>query len=170
MLVFTNFSAVMDIRARATLNCAVDGHAVWDNFVAVWNQRTVRVDKKTRNADVDVGKMTCDNIEIATVDVHHILAATINRGKKNNHTMHIVCLEALSKKYKTKFQNKNMELKSVFVRTDNVPTQYRCQHNFINVVSMKDRHESLLLAHFLAMKSNFKGPHDGYGKEAAALV
>ena len=170
ILVFTDFSAVMDLRARDTVNCAIDGHAVCDNFIVISNRRTVPVEKEKKKGEVNIGETEHDDIEIATVDVHHFFAATIERGKKNDHAMHIVCLEALIEKYKTIFRNKNMVLKQVLVWTDNAPNQYRCRQNFVNVVSVTERHELLRLVHFLAIKMNFKGPHDGYGKEASAMV
>jgi hypothetical protein len=111
----------MDLRTRDTLNCAVDIHAVCNNLIVIWNQRTLKGETKKLKNEVEIGETTYNNIKIATVDMHHMFAASIERGKENDHAMYIVCLEELIEKYKTILRNKNMELKKVFLWTDNAP-------------------------------------------------
>ena len=70
-----------------------------DNFIVVSNRRvaTVKEKKKDENGN-ETGKTVEEQVHIATVDVHHFFAATLKKGKKNDHAMHIVCLDAIIKK------------------------------------------------------------------------
>ena len=88
-MIFTDFAAVMTLRAFQTPNFSVDGHAINDNFVVVYNREIVPVNEE--------GCETTKNIEIFEVDVHHFFAETISKGKKNDHHMHNASLDALVK-------------------------------------------------------------------------
>lgn len=117
LLIFTDFAAVMALRAFQVKNSAIDGHAINDNFVVIYNQRIVKVKEKDSKTE--------NNMEIFNVDVHHFFAETLSKGKKNDHAMHHVSLDALIKHYQTIFPMvTGEELKHVKVWTDNAPHQY----------------------------------------------
>ena len=117
LLIFTDFAAVMALRAFQVKNSAIDGHAINDNFVVIYNQRIVKVKEKDSETE--------NNMEIFNVDVHHFFAETLSKGKKNDHAMHHVSLDALIKHYQTIFPMvTGEELKHVKVWTDNAPHQY----------------------------------------------
>ena len=70
LLICTDFAAVMALRAFQTPNSCVDGHAINENFVVVYNRQLVEVgDNK-------------EKIETFDVDVYHFFAKTISKGKK----------------------------------------------------------------------------------------
>jgi len=43
ILIFTDYAALMALRARQAKNSSVDAHAICDNFVILWNKRVVNV-------------------------------------------------------------------------------------------------------------------------------
>jgi hypothetical protein len=170
LLIFTDFAAVMALRALETKNSSVDAHCVNDTFVLVWKKRNVRVQgtKKDENGhEVDIDEM----LRIFTVDVEHFFAETLKKGKKSDHAMHNVCLNAIITKYKAIF-DKEMPtpLRHVIIWTDNAPTQYRCRQNFIKVASVAERHPDIRITHRLAVPDNFKGVWDGLGKDPVLNV
>ena len=73
LLIFTDFAAVMALRAFQKKNSSVDEHAINDNFVVIWNRRKVTV--KEKNCETE------SEIEIFNADVHHFFAETISKGK-----------------------------------------------------------------------------------------
>ena len=153
----------MALRAFEATNSSIDGHAINDNFVVVYNREIVQVNEQ--------GCETPKNIETFEVDVHHFFAETISKGKKNDHHMHNISLDALVKHYQRIFREKmNVELKHILLWTDNAPHQYRCRQNFIKVLTVISRHEGINMTHRLAVVDNFKGVHDTVGKDPAFLV
>ena len=72
LLVFTDFSATLVLRALEAKNSSVDAHAVLDNFVCLYKRRKAKVKEKDKEEEV----------EIFTCDVHHFFADTISAGKK----------------------------------------------------------------------------------------
>ena len=81
----------MALRAFQTPNSSVDCHAINDNFVVVYNREIVPVNEQ----GCDITK----NIETFEVDVHHFFTETVSKGKKNDHHMHNISLDALVKHY-----------------------------------------------------------------------
>ena len=79
--------------------------------------------------------------------------------------MHNTCLDKIIEKYKNIFEKKGHTLKKVIVWSDNCPSQYRCRQNFLQIAMVRERHDDIELIHRLAVVDNFKGPHDGYGKQ-----
>ena len=73
LLIFTDFAAVMALRAFQVPNSSVDAQAINDNFVVVYNREIVK----------EVGEKKKD-IETFDVDVHHFFAETISKGKKRS--------------------------------------------------------------------------------------
>ena len=54
LLVFTDFASFMALHTFQMRNCSVDGHTVNDNFVCIYNQRTMKMkdlknEKENRN-------------------------------------------------------------------------------------------------------------------------
>ena len=168
ILIFTDFAAVMVLRAFQVKNSSVDGHAHCANFVVMSNPREATVTETRKENDVEI--MINDNMMIFTVDVHHFFAETMSKGKLNDHQMHIVSLDALIKKYKGIFCERGVELKYVNMWTDNCPNQYRCRQHFIQIASGEERHPGITITHRLAVVDNFKGVHDGCGKGPAHKV
>jgi len=171
LLIFTDFAASMCLRAFQTKNSSVDGHAVNDNFVCIYNRRKVKVKEKD-----DEGNILDDEekeITVFTCDVHHFFAETISSGKKNDHQMHNVALDAIIQHYKELFAESDFadELRHVIYWSDNAPGQYRCRQNFIKIASVCQRHGSgIKLTHRLAVEANFKGWHDAVGKDPAMKI
>ena len=174
MLILTDFASVLALRAFQTKNSSVDGHAVNDNFVVLHNRRIVKVRdiearKKKKDNEVEM-QINDEEIVICTVDVHHFFAETISKGKKNDHAMHNICLDAIIRRYQGIFAGRGDTLEHVIVWTDNAPTQYRCRHTFLKVASVVERHPGIKISHRLAVPDNFKGIHDAVGKDPAHLV
>ena len=80
LLIFTDFAAVMSLRSFQTKNSSVDGHAVNENFVCLYNRRKVTVTEKRMENEVEIE--VNGELYIFTVDVHHFFAETISKGKK----------------------------------------------------------------------------------------
>ena len=120
LLILTDFAATMVLWAFQTKNSSVDGYAVHGNFVCMYNRRTVKVKDKD-----DEGEPS-EEVQIHTVDVHHLFAETISQGKKPDHAMHNICLDAIITRYKSIFQDEfSITLDHVKLWTDNAPGQYR---------------------------------------------
>ena len=165
LIILTDFAAVMDLRAAEAKNSSVDSHAVNDNFVCLHRPRTVRVKGKEKNENGDEVE-TSEDIKIFETNVHHFFAETYSKGKKTDHPMHNICLDAIVKHYRQIIPG----LKRIILYSDNAPAQYRCRQNFIKVASFEERHPGIALVHRLAVSCNFKGPHDAVGKEPAQLA
>lgn len=158
LIIQTDFAATPNLAANEKLNCATDSHAVIDNFVCLYGREDVTVTDKD-NGDKET-------VVVFTVDVHHFLAETFSKGKKNDHAMHNACLDALIKHYKSVWEERfGVPLRVVIVRTDNAPHQYRCRHT-IMYVAMSD----IIIMHYLAVPSQFKGTHDQVGKDLKWLI
>jgi len=170
LLIFTDFASSMALRAFQTVNSSVDGHAVNDNFVCIYNRRTTTVKDKKKGENGEEVE-TEDSIEIFTVDVHHFFGETISKGKKNDHAMHNVGFDDLTNTYKQIFIDKmGVPLENIIIWTDNAPNQYRCRQNFLKVASIEERHPGIRVTHRLAVPHNFKGNHDAVGKDPAQIV
>ena len=48
LLILMDFAAVMSLCAFQTKNSAVNDHAVCNNFVCIWNRRSVHLTKKRK--------------------------------------------------------------------------------------------------------------------------
>ena len=161
LLVFTDFSATLVLRALEAKNSSVDAHAVLDNFVCLYKRRKAKVKEKDKEEEV----------EIFTCDVHHFFADTISAGKKSDHVMHNTCFDVVIPFYERHFKEElGTKLEVVKVWTDNAPTQYRCRQNFLQVAKVKERHPNIKLIHRLAVVDNFKGAHDSYGKDPKRFI
>ena len=104
LLVFTDFAAVMALRAFQTKNSSVDGHAVNDNFVCISNRRIATVEEKKKTKDKSV--LVSYDLEVFDVDVHHYFEETYSSGKKTDHVMHNVCLDNTISLYRKEFQKR----------------------------------------------------------------
>ena len=170
LLILTDFSAVMCLRAFQVKNSSVDGHASNANFVCIWNRREVSYTESKKDGDVVME--TNETTQIFTVDVHHFFAETFSKGKGGNHAMHNACIDKLITHYKKRFMEElGIPLTSVIYWTDNAPHQYRCRQCFVWDAMLKARHPDLeKITHRLAVVDNFKGNHDAVGKGPAHLV
>eukprot|EP00986_Skeletonema_menzelii_P017430 scaffold19452_cov150-Skeletonema_menzelii.AAC.1 len=169
IIIFTDFAAVMALRAREAKNSSVDAHAICCNQVVLWNKRVVKVSGKRKGEDgeeVDIE----EEITISNCDYIHFFAETFEPGKKNDHSMHNTGLDDTIETYRAKLRELGIELKRVIIWTDNAPHQYRCRQTFIQVASVELRHPGIEVVHCLAIVDNFKGIHDAIGKEPSRLV
>jgi hypothetical protein len=83
LLIFSDFATSMCLRAAETKNSSVDAHTVNDNFVVIWNRRSVNLKTKmTRLGQVDLDEEEWEHLTIWSCDVHHFFAATMSKGKK----------------------------------------------------------------------------------------
>ena len=73
LLIFTDFAAVMALRAFQAKKSSVDAHAVNDNFVCVYNRRNENVKKKKKKSDINVVQDEFESIGIYNVDIHYFL-------------------------------------------------------------------------------------------------
>eukprot|EP00956_Cyclotella_meneghiniana_P028855 scaffold68305_cov22-Cyclotella_meneghiniana.AAC.1 len=171
LLIFTDFAASMALRAAEAKNSSVNAHAVNDNFVVVYNKRTVKLKERKKRKHIEVlNEDEQEDLTIWTCDVHHFFAESMSKGKKNDHAMHNTSLDAVIKKYAEVFETLGNKLEVVIVWSDNAPTQYRCRQNFIQVASVEERHPGIVIIHRTAVVDQFKGNHDAVGKDAAVLV
>ncbi len=86
ILIFTDYAALMALRALETKNSSVDAHAIVANFVVFSNKRVVKVKGKKKGEDckeVDIE----EEVTISNVDVTHYFAEMFERGKKNDHAI-----------------------------------------------------------------------------------
>ena len=169
LLVFTDFAAVMALRAFQTKNASVDGHAVNDNFVCISNRHQCTIEEKEKNLNNTIE--VSNEILVFDADVHPYFEETYTPGKKTDHAMHNICLDNTISYYKEEFKRRNnCELESIIVWTDNAPTQYRCRQNFLKAASISERHKGISITHRLAVVDNFKGFHDAIGKDPAQMT
>ena len=62
------------------------------------------------------------------------------------------------------------KLRHVVLWTDGAPGQYRLKENYLKVADFPVRHGGVTITHYFMATANFKGPHDGAGKDARLLV
>jgi hypothetical protein len=171
ILIFTDFAASMALRAAETKNSSADAHAVNDNFVVVYNKRSVTLEtNKIRSGIVELEEADRVPLTIWTCDVHHFFAETMSKGKKNDHAMHNTSLDALIKHYIPVFESIGTSLEVAIIWSDNAPYQYRCRQNFMKIATVEERHPGIKFIHRLAVVDQFKGNHDAVGKDPARLI
>jgi hypothetical protein len=155
LLVFTDFSATMDLRAGETDNSSVDGHAVLDTFVVLHSPRTVKVMKNDKEIIARVHEC----------DVWHHFGDTISKGKKNDHVFHNACLVDIVDYYRRTFKRDNKPtIDEILLWTDNCAGQYKCNQNFWKIASFSEVFPGISIKHRFAQKYHFKGVWDGAGK------
>ena len=169
LLICTDYAVTMNLRAKETTNSSVNAHAINDNFVCINNRRVSEA--KVKQKENGEESVTTEQVTLFAVNVHHFFAETISKDKKTDHAMHNCDLDAIIKKYRTKFEEEmGCQLRTVILWTDNAPTQYRCRQNFTKVASAEERHPGIKIIHRLAVVDQFKGYHDAVGKDPAHLV
>jgi hypothetical protein len=156
ILVFTDFSASPDLRAKMTNNCSADAHAVLDIFVILHSRRKLSVEKE--GAMVSTLVYNCD--------VWYFFGSTLSKGKKNNHVFHNSCLDHIVHHYNRKIPN----LSRVGVWTDNCAGQYKCRQNFFKAVLFPARVAGISVTHKFSQKYHFKGVWDAAGKVIKAQM
>jgi hypothetical protein len=110
IILLTDFSATLDLRAGEVENCSVNGHAVLDTFVVVHSPRSIIVVKDGRERIA----------RIHECDVWHYFGDTISKGKKNDHVFHNACLVDIVAYYQRTFkQAKKPPTEEIIVWTDN---------------------------------------------------
>jgi hypothetical protein len=112
LLILTDFSATLALRAKAADNSSVDGHAVLAIYVVCSNSRIVETPK---------GKKTINDC-----DVWYFFGDTISKGKKNDHVFHNACLNYIVAHYQRKCEQEGKDhINTVKVWTDNCAGQVR---------------------------------------------
>jgi hypothetical protein len=157
IIVMTDFSATLDLKACETVNSSVDSHAFLDNFVVVSNCRKANVIQKINGEDV------VTEVSLNDCDVHQFFGSTMSKGKKNDYVSHNACLKHIIKRYIHEFQECGKTLTNAIVWTDNCPNQYKCKENFVHLFDIEEK-LGIKIAHCFAVKDNFKGVWDGAGK------
>ena len=110
-------------------------------------------------------------MEVFNVDVPLFFAETLSKGKKNDHAMHHVSLDAIIKHYQEIFPGVTADaLKHIKVWTDNAPHQYRSHQNFTKVLTVIVCRWGITMTHPLAVVDNFKGIPDTMGKDPAHFI
>jgi hypothetical protein len=155
LLIFTDFSASMVLRAKAALNSSVDGHAVLAIFVVCYGSRKVTT---------PAGEKTVNDC-----DVWYFFGDTKSKGKKNDHVFHNACLKHIVEHYQSK-RAPDDPITSVKLWTDNCACQYKCRQNFIKVATFSDSIAGCRLMHRFAVKYAFKGVWDAGGKVVKQMV
>ena len=79
IVIFTDFSATMDLRAKEANNCSEDNHAVLDIFLVFHNARKYTVQDKNGSFQ---------KIQLNDCDSFGYFASSQSKGKKNDHIMH----------------------------------------------------------------------------------
>jgi len=155
LLIFTDFSASLNLVAGETDNCSTARHGVLCIFVVLHSRRTVTVVNKSGTSVAH---------DVYDCDVWHFFGDDIGRGKKNDHVFHNASLDRIVEYYK------GMGIDLVKLWTDNCPTQYKCRQNFLMIATFGDRHHGLDIQHRFAQKFCFKGVWDGAGKVVKDLL
>jgi hypothetical protein len=154
LLIFTDFSATMDLRASQTDNSSVDAHAALQIFVVLHSPRVVKV---SDDNGVEHEK------RVHECDVWYFFGSTISKGKKNDHVFHNACLEDIVKHYQRK-RGRGNEISRVRIWTDNCASQYKCRQNFWKIASFPSRVAGVEVWHRFGQKYDFKGVWDAAGK------
>jgi hypothetical protein len=77
IVIMTDFSATLDLKACETIKFLVDSHAFLDNFVVISNQRNANVVQQRIN-----GEETVTEVSINDCDVHQFFGSTMSKVKK----------------------------------------------------------------------------------------
>jgi hypothetical protein len=116
IVIMTDFSSTLDLKACETINSSVDSHAFLDNFVVISKQRKANVVQQSIN-----GEETVTEASINGCDVHQFFGSTMSKGKKNDYVTHNACLKHVIKTYVQEFEQRRQQLEYVIVWTDNCP-------------------------------------------------
>lgn len=139
--IMTDFSAAYDHKAFATKCCEQPHHSNMDVFV------------------VSLAQMTNGKREIISEVVR-----VISEAKGSAH-FHNVALHQIVQHIRTQ----RPRLKRVYVFTDGCKAQYKGRKNFGRIAEFPSVHDGVQIIHRFSASHHFKGPHDGYGKDAKAL-
>ena len=146
ILLFTDFSASMDLKPIKTDNCHVDRHAVLAVYYVLHNRRKV---------DLETG----ETINYNETDVWYAFGDSQEKGKKNDVIFHNAVLKKILSYYPS--------ITRVKIWTDNCAAQYKCRQNFFKLSMIPYVHEHIVEAqHFFAQVHCFKGSWDAAGKVA----
>ena len=149
MAICTDFSAMLSLRPNRTKCAHVDRHAVLAIFYIITNPR-----------DVQLGDGT--TVRVTDCDVWHIFGNAENKDTKNDHVFHNACLEHIIKYY---IEEKDLDVDTIRIWTDNCTGQYKCRQNFYRLSKIPLTENSIKIAeHCFAQVYSFKGPWDAAGK------
>jgi hypothetical protein len=155
LLIFTDFSATMDLRAVTATNSSTNAHAVLAIYVVLHSPRQVSVVE---------GGVTRE-MQTHDCDVFNFFGDTISKGKKNDNIFHNACLKHIVEHYKKeRSENKDDPIKRCRIWTDNCAAQYKCRHNFWRIASFPKEVDDVTIIHRFAQVYDFKGVWDGAGK------
>ena len=148
-VICTDFSAMLSLRPNRTKCAHVDRHAVLAIFYVLTNPRDVVLADGT-------------TIRVTDCDVWHIFGNAENKDTKNDHVFHHACLDYIIKYY---IEEKNLDLDTIRLWTDNCTGQYKCRQNFYRLSKIPLGENSIKIAeHCFAQVYSFKGPWDAAGK------
>jgi hypothetical protein len=162
LLIFTDFSATMDLRASQTDNSSVDSHAALGIYVVLHSPRVVTV------IDND---LVAHEKRVHECDVWYFFGSTMSKGKKNDHVFHNACLEDIVNHYQRKRSRaKETPITRVRIWTDNCAGQYKCRQNFWKIASFPSHVAGVEVWHRFAQKYDFKGVWDAAGKVVKKMI
>ena len=162
LLVFTDFSATMDLHAAKADNSSVNNHAVLAIYVVLYSPRDVNV--KLDNGEVQTKRVN-------ECDVWYFFGESMSKGKKNDHVFHNACLKEIVRYYKRRFKReKKGPIRRVLIWTDNCACQYKCNQNFFQIACFAHEVDGIQITHRFAQKYMFKGVWDAAGKVIKATI
>jgi hypothetical protein len=132
VLICTDFSASLDLRAKLTDNCSQDNHAVLAIYYVQQNRREIHC--------VDKDGTTIKKVVFDT-QVFFFFGDSQSKGKKNDHIFHNACLaHILDYVKRNRARNGQIPLSRAIVWTDNCGGQYKCCHNFWKIANAETIH------------------------------
>jgi hypothetical protein len=134
IVIMTDFSATLDLKAIEKVNSSVDAHAFLDNFIVISNRRDATVQIHSRNGEENLKLMSINDC-----DVLQYLGSTMSKGEKNDYVTHNACLKDIIRRYIKEFEERQQELTFVIVWTDNCPNQYKCKENFVGILKIEEK-------------------------------
>ena len=146
-VIYTDFAAQIKHRADSKGTCEAEFSSNLDVAIAIYNPSMRTVTKDGKEIQVRVCKCA-----VWRAGSDSVAEAPFHIKLMNQMT------EWLKKEIGAPF-------KRLLVFTDRCGKQYSGHHNFHYISEFYSRHK-IELWHFMAVPSHFKGPHDGFGKDA----
>ena len=163
-VISTDFGATLSLYPLETDNCHENRHVVVDIFVVHydWRKVTINNDLETWNGKEED---LYDERIVSTCDKWVFFMDTLSKGKKNDYVTHNANLLHIIEYYdKINEENGNQRLKNNVIHSDQAPTQYKCNKNFIKIATFSREHNNSRIIHKYAQKYFFKGSWDSFSK------
>lgn len=163
LVVNTDFSAVPTLCGRDLLNSSEAEHMVLQIICVLSKPRYIRCLVSESDNDTAI-------IRINECTHYRVIGSTNGKGKQNDHRFHHVAMNKVLEMERQKaWCDRKVQIKRVYMRTDNCGGQYKSRNNVMDVANTPVFHPGVELVHGFAIKDNFKGVHD-VGQDAKVQI